>query len=95
MVTRAYNPGIAGTDVRHSKYLLTAAEHLVPAFGIPYSMAASEPIRLGENAKVHHVKGDYIASLSPYIDAKHVEMHDKKDGVRSPHSLENFVEPTT
>jgi hypothetical protein len=94
MVTVGYSPGIAPLDIKRSNYALKVAEHLVPAFGIPYSMAASEPIRLGDNAKVHAVKKDYIASLAPYIDGKHVTLHDKKPGVRDPHSLDNFMEPS-
>lgn len=82
----AISPGISPLDVKRSHYLLNAASHLAPL----YSATADKPLRLGHAAEIHVVRKDTIASLAPFVQGN-VTVHDKKPGVRDPHSIDNFT----
>ena len=84
---RALNPGFSPLDAKRSRYLLAPLSHLVPGYSL-LSQAVHTPVKLGDNAHVKAVRGDIISSVSPHIDASHVEIIDKK--FRDPHALANF-----
>jgi hypothetical protein len=89
--TVGFNPGISPLDVKRSNYALDVAKHVLPTFGLPYSVAADRPMKLGKNAQIHAVKGDVVSSLAPYVESDKVTVHDKQTTIRDPHKLENFL----